>query len=90
MDHLALHILISTHFFNRKHQSARLSANTTSFSYPHVRATSFGTYGYGDSVLQTLNQVPHAAIIKRNHKKGKNKISKTVKIIFLCVSEIGK
>ena len=53
MDHLALHILISTHFFNRKHQSARLSANITS-----VRATAFGTYGYGDSVLQTHIKYP--------------------------------
>jgi hypothetical protein len=55
-----------------------------------AQSASFGTCGYVDDVYQTLNQEPHAAIIKRNHKKGKNKISKTVKIIFLCVSEIGK
>ena len=81
MDHLALHILISAHFFNRKHQSARLTANTTSFSYPYVPlrsvhvAMEIASYRRISSTPCCNNQEKPQERQKQNKQNCKNYIS---------------
>ena len=81
MDHLALHILISAHFFNRKHHFARLFANTTLFSYPYVPLRSAHTAMEIASSRRTSstpccnNQEKPQERQKQNKQNGKNYIS---------------
>ena len=81
MDHLALHILISAHFFYRKHQSARLFANTTAFSYPYGSLRSAHTameIASSRRISSTPccnNQEKPQERQKQNKQNGKNYIS---------------